>query len=173
MKKVSFLVIIFIIACNSGLKTESSNNTKNVDLKKMVSITDDQFIIDAIENDTELNNIETVCHDFFKEYKTVKNKYSERLDTVTFYFKNSDTVAIYSTVDKKFITKMNINTDKIGFLKNTIKIGLIKTYFSDKYSTIKSSDIFEICNTEGFICMQFTITNGKLSNIKYRSNYMD
>lgn len=101
----------------------------------------------------------------------MRNNYNNNLDTVVIYFKNTDTVAIYGAVDKKFILKMNINTRKIGLLKDTVKIGLDKKYFIERYPSIKNIDIFEICNTEGLICFQFTLKNGKLNNIKYRSSY--
>src|SRR3989304_7535372 len=153
MKNTALFLVIFIVACgNSGSKTIKNSNTTTNQPEKIVSITDDQFISDAIIDDFELKNIETVCRDFNRESEIIKNDYSNKFDTATVYYNNSDTVAVYSTGDKKFILKINLNTSIIGLLKNPIKIGMDKKYFTDKYPSIKDADTFEICNLEGYIC---------------------
>ena len=157
MKSLVLLLMFFIVACNnSGSQTINVEKTTNHS-EKIVSITDDQFIMDAIENKLDINNIESICRDYNKEIKIVRNAYNNKLDTVTVYFDNNDTVVMYESVDKKFILKMNINTSKIGLLRDTVKIGLDNKYFIEKYPTIKNIDIFEICNTEGYICFLFKV----------------
>src|SRR3989304_287878 len=163
MKNTALFLVFFIVACsNSGSKTIKNSNTTTNQPEKIVSITDEQFLSDAIENDFELKNILTVCRDFNREIETIKNDYSKKFDTATVYYNNSDTVAVYSTGDKKFILKMNLNTSKIGLLRDTIKIGMDKKYFTGKFPSIKDTDIFKISTLEGYIYLQFTIKNDTL-----------
>jgi hypothetical protein len=173
MKNLTYLFLLLIVACNS-IDYPSIKNKKPINQsEKIVSITDDQFILDAIENDEVINNIEASCRGFNKDIETVINSYNNTLDTIAVYYEDTDTVSIYSAVDNKFVLKMNINTNKIAIFNNLIRIGMDSRFFIKKYPEVKSVEIFEICNTEGFICLQFTIKNYKLCNIKYKSCYND
>ena len=173
MRNISLLFML-LVACNgAGNKLQRSSMVANNEAHISYSITDDQFIFDAIENDYELNNIVTKCQGYKKKYEIVKNRYSDKMDTLFVFFNNDDTISIYNAGNKKVILNLTLYSKRIGLLKDTVMIGLTKDFFINKYPSIPDNVIFEICNLEGLNCFRFTITNGKLSNIKYQSSYMD
>jgi hypothetical protein len=168
------LLSILIISYNCiGDESQSRASSNLQDIQEITFLTDDQFIYQTIESSSQLDYIGKVCQQFNKKYTFIRNQFYGFNDTITIYNKSKDTVTIYSTIDKKIILKLNLYSDKIGLLNDTIRIGMDKNYFLRKYPSIKKFKVIKISNSEGLACFQFTFTNDILSNIKYLCNYLD
>ena len=104
MKLIVVSLLLLVIASgnfenetqfNNGNTTVAKNKSTSSLSRRIVSITNNQFIENAIDNDLQLRNFDSICRSFNKRTKIVKNRYSDGFDTISNYFKNSDTIVIY------------------------------------------------------------------------------
>lgn len=167
VKNIIFIIVFILFSSIVSIPKSNSQLSSNI------SVIDDSFINDAIENDKEIRNIENTCKHLNKKCEIIKNKYTDKFDTLIIFFNSIDTIRIYKSENKKIILYFSITSDKFKILNNTIKIGMNKIFLEKRYPNFKNKDILDISDTEGYSSFYFLFYKSKLKKIKYKSNYMD
>jgi hypothetical protein len=110
-----------------------------------------------------------------RKIKVLKNKYSGELsDTVATYKIDCDSVAYISTKDNCFPLYLKIQSERLAFDNETIKVGMQKQKFADRFHLKKGvADVIKITELEAANELIFVFKNDKLIQIIYNNLYVD
>ena len=139
------------------------------------SVQDDSFISRTLENELTCKHIDNMFKDVQRAYKTSKNKFAEGVfDTVVTYKAGCDTVSYLSANQNCFPLYLSIQSERMSLEKGTIKIGLDKAKFAERFRLGKEpGDVIKITELESANELIFIFSKKKLVRIIYNNLYVD
>jgi hypothetical protein len=98
---------------------------------------------------------------------TIKNKYSEDIDTLIYFKGKKSIVKFYKTREKIFLDSMNVSEKNFILIKGGLDIGMNKKDFLNyfKCSQLKYSDSISVINDEGNNAINFIFLKDKINKI--------
>jgi hypothetical protein len=175
MKNLILLFLILLIFCSgSGVKEDKENRIIPEKQDKVLSVEDDQFLIDIIGNETEQKHIIQEVQSFNQIYKLLKRNDIPGFDTVFTCFHASDTVEFIRPDNNIFIQKMDISSANVFLTKDKIGVGMDRTILRDHFSSFTDEyNVLEIRSFDFSTYLTFYFSQGKIFRFTFISSFSD
>jgi hypothetical protein len=153
-----------VTACDTTTITDSVYTIRN-----------DQVIKETLETVLSCTSLDSIYRDVKKETKTSPNKYENKsFDTTVLYRIDCDSIIYLSSGANCFPLHLNIQSQRLSFDKGSIKVGMTKGKFKEKYGGKKDiPDIIRIAELEGSNELILFFSQGLLTKVIYNNLYVD
>jgi hypothetical protein len=137
------------------------------------TLQNDEFIFRILERDLTLNALDSIYQPRHPLYKRVPNKHDpDKNDTIISYHAGNDSIRFHKAFGKAFPIGITIRSSRVT-LDTSIKVGMAKRIFMEKFNLTKLSDTAVITNTEEGDEVIFTFIDEHLVKIVYKCRYLD
>lgn len=140
---------------------------------KRDTIYNDQFIINVLGNDLTYKKVISIYHPSIISDKVVRDIHNkEQKDRILSFEASDDSFSFYKGTEKMLLQQMTIASKKIT-LDKSLRIGVDKALFEDKFKRSPLSDVFSVMDIEGGNEFTFVFKNNKLVKVLYNLKYLD